>query len=74
MTATTDLPARSPAEESPSASEVQAPQRFTGFQRSHTTPRRVRIADIMAHGIITIGGFGTIAAVLMVAFYLVIVV
>ncbi len=43
---------------------------FTGFQRRHTTPRRVKVAEVMSKAIITIGGFGTIAAVLMVCVYL----
>lgn len=45
--------------------------RFTGRVRRRTTRRSVRFGDALARGVITAGGIGTIAAVLLMGVFLV---
>lgn len=44
---------------------------FSGRQRRRSTSRRVRLADVGAHALITVGGIGTIVAVMGVCLFLV---
>jgi phosphate transport system permease protein len=53
------------------ATEDSAPvARFTGINRHHGNRRAVRFADLVSRAIITVGGFGTIVAVLLVCVFL----
>ncbi|MEM8961597.1 MAG: ABC transporter permease subunit [Acidobacteriota bacterium] len=52
----------------------QSAQSFTGRHRERTTKKSVLVADRVARGIITVGGIGTILAVLGVAVFLIYVV
>ena len=47
-----------------------APKTFTGLARQRTTPRSVRRAERMARAWITLGGVGTIGAVLLIFAFL----
>ena len=47
-----------------------APQKFTGRARRRTTSWTVALGDRLARGLITVGGIGTIVAVLLVCVYL----
>lgn len=46
------------------------PRKFTGLDRRRTTSWRVAAGDRIAKGLITVGGIGTIVAVLLVCVYL----
>ena len=48
----------------------QSPHAFTGRRRRRTTTWSVRLKDIIAQSVITLGGLGTIAAVLGVCVFL----
>ncbi len=43
---------------------------FTGIERRRTTPRRVRVAEIVSRAFITMGGLGTIVAVVLIFAFL----
>ncbi|HEY1066048.1 MAG TPA: hypothetical protein VGE52_08055, partial [Pirellulales bacterium] len=45
---------------------------FTGRTRDRRTSWRVRLADVVARGVITVGGIGTIVAVLTVGVFLIV--